>query len=354
MTATHKEGSLFRKFIIATIATTYLLILAGGIVRSTGSGMGCPDWPKCFGQLIPPTDEAQLPSNYQEVYKEKRLKKNQKLAGYFDRLGFTTLAYEIKNDPAIQKEEPFNLSKTWTEYINRLWGALTGVFILGTFIASFRYLRENKQLFLMSGLAFFLVGFQGWIGSLVVSTNLLPWMVTFHMILALVLVFLLIHLYYRSAENVKTVAIPKGKFIKRILVLCLVLLLVQIAMGTQVREAIDGIATAFDHAFRDQWISQLGTTFYLHRSFSLLILLLHVYLFYLLFKHGKGRGKVLNLSKILLAFILIEIFTGAVMAYFAIPAFIQPVHLFVGSLAAGMQYLILLNLGNKKMLIPAQ
>ena len=323
-------------------------------MRSTGSGMGCPDWPKCFGQLIPPTQESQLPSNYQEVYKEKRLKKNQKLAGYFSRLGFTSLAYEIQNDPAILKEEPFNRNKTWTEYINRLWGALTGVFIMGTFIASFRYIKERKELFLMSGLALFLVGFQGWIGSLVVSTNLLPWMVTFHMILALVLVFLLIHLYYKSDQNVKTIALPKGKFIKRVLLLCLVLLLVQIAMGTQVREAIDAIAVAFDHTFRDQWISKLGTTFYLHRSFSLLILLLHVYLFYLLFKHGRGKGKVLNLSTILLAFILVEIVTGTVMAYFAIPAFIQPVHLVVGSLAAGMQYLLLLNLGNKKMLIPAQ
>ena len=80
------------------LVLVYIVILAGGTVRATGAGMGCPDWPLCFGKFIPPTSEAELPENWKNF-----------LHGS-------------------QAESPsFNPVHTWTEYLNRLAGALLGL-----------------------------------------------------------------------------------------------------------------------------------------------------------------------------------------------------------------------------------
>src|SRR5690606_18445380 len=118
-----KHIGRFRRFSLITIIAVYILIFVGGLVRSTGSGMGCPDWPKCFGRLVPPTHVDQLPANYQEIYLEKRVKKNDGFVKMLHELGFDKKAEEIKEDKSILIEEEFNAVKTWIEYVNRLLGA---------------------------------------------------------------------------------------------------------------------------------------------------------------------------------------------------------------------------------------
>src|ERR1044071_4469786 len=112
----------FQKTNLATIILLFILILAGGVVRSSGSGMGCPDWPKCFGRYIPPTNASELPKDYKEVYVAKSMAKNQKFARMLDALGYDQLATRIRNDRSILMPEDFNGVRTWTEYLNRLVG----------------------------------------------------------------------------------------------------------------------------------------------------------------------------------------------------------------------------------------
>lgn len=335
----------FRRFGTITIFSIYLLILVGGVVRSTGSGMGCPDWPKCFGQYIPPTDVSELPENYQDIYAEKRATKNQKVANYIEKLGFPEVAHKIRTDKSILEEAEFNATKTWIEYINRLIGALIGLFVFGTFLFSLTYWKKDKKVALLSFLSVILVGFQGWIGSVVVSTNLLSGMVSIHMVIALIIVALLIYVIARSYKHI--VVFEKVKSLKIINILLLagmVLFVSQLIMGTQVREAVDAVFVKYGGSQRGKWIEELGLIFYVHRSYSLLILALHVFLWYKLKQNIQSDTRLRFWNRALLFCITLEIATGAGMAYFSIPAFLQPVHLLFANLIFGVQFLLLIML----------
>lgn len=337
---------LFRRFSAVTIIAVYLLIAVGGIVRTTGSGMGCPDWPKCFGSWVPPTDVTQLPNDYKDIYVQQRVDKNVRFAKYLTAFGFDDLAHQVENDPSILVEEDFNAVKTWTEYINRLIGAVIGLLIFGTALLSISYWKQDKPITVLSFVAFVLVGFQGWIGSIVVSTNLLGWMITIHMLIALLIVCLLIYVYYRSRKDKSQFSSARLGSLKWITFLSIALTLVQVVLGTQVREAIDVLSGYLE---RSEWIGNLGSTFLIHRSYSLVLLALHVYLLWKLMKEGIRRNELINPTRWLLAIVIIEIVSGAVMAYFAVPAFVQPIHLLLGSVIIGVQFYLWLLLRNKEL-----
>ncbi|MCS7004552.1 MAG: COX15/CtaA family protein [Cytophagales bacterium] len=332
---------LFRRFGVITVIAVYMLILVGGIVRSTGSGMGCPDWPKCFGQYIPPTHVSQLPENYKEIFAEKRRQKNVQLASFLQRLGYREKAEKILHDPTILIEQDFHPLKTWIEYINRLIGALIGIFILITAFGSLAYWKTDVTIPVLAWCSVFLVLFQAWIGAFVVSTNLIGWMVTLHMILALLLVSLLLYTLMRSYQGVfSPIDVQNVKRINGLFVICLIFSVIQIVLGTQVREKIDVVANLA--ISRNKWVESVGMVFYIHRSFSLLVLILNGYLVYELLKNSRQNTVLLKWSSALGVIIVIEIVSGAIMAYFAIPAFMQPLHLWLANIMFGVQFVILM------------
>jgi heme a synthase len=327
--------SRFHRLCLITLVAVYFLILVGGIVRSTGSGMGCPDWPKCFGVWVPPTSVEQLPIDYKEKFAALREKKNQKFAKYLKAFGFESTADKILNDKSILVEADFNIAKTWIEYLNRVVGVVIGFLIIAVFVMSFWLRKQNMSWFWVAFATLITVIIQGWFGSIVVSTNLTSWTITVHMLMAFVLVALLIWLYENSAAPI---SISAHKHTRVLVVIGMVVLITQVLLGTEVRAALDRVAGLLIP--RESWISEVGWDFLVHRSFSWIVVLVHAVLVYRILK----TSPVNSLSVALVLLILLTLISGIGMAYFAIPAFLQPIHLLVATLTFGIQFLLFLRL----------
>jgi cytochrome c oxidase assembly protein subunit 15 len=303
---TAKSETRFKFFVYTTIVLTYLVILAGAVVRTTQSGMGCPDWPKCFGQWIPPTDVSELPANYQEIYAHR---------GYAD--------------------TAFNAYHTWVEYVNRLFGVLLGISVFISLVLSFRYLKSRALVFWLTLSSFILIGFQGWLGSLVVSSNLAPTKITVHMLVALIILAVLIYLYHLISKNSERIKVSSQ--LQNWFYVALLFTALQVMLGTQVRQEVDEIAKQFNFANRNEWVYQLSALFKFHRSFSILLLLLNAYLIKELLKAVNSESTNRELVYLTAGTIALEILAGVLLSYFSFPAAVQPLHLLLASLLFGWQ-----------------
>ena len=332
----------FQKINLITIVLLFVLILAGGVVRSTGSGMGCPDWPKCFGRYIPPTESSELPADYKQKYVAGREAKNQRFAKTLDVFGFSDLATRLRQDRSILVPEEFNAAKTWTEYINRLIGEITGIFFVLVAVYSFSYWKNNKAIVFISILNVILVGFQAWLGSIVVSTNLVAWVVTVHMLLALAILALSITTYHlaKAYGKPKLNTIP---IIHIIALLGLILSIAQITFGTEVREKIDAVATRLS-GYRDGWVNSAGQIFLQHRDVAILVLVINVMLYALIRRHVSRHSIQQQLMSFNFLIIMLQILTGIALSYLSLPPFAQTLHILFASLMFGAQFYLMLNL----------
>ena len=333
----------FRISVKASLILVYLVIAAGAIVRMTGSGMGCPDWPKCFGYWIPPTERAQLDWKADQEYRKGQvIILNEELRVANSDFKSSTVFKEEHWDFYTQHDYAlFNAYHTWIEYINRLLGALSGIAILLLVISSLGYWKTQKKITLLALLSLVGIGFQGWLGKTVVDSNLLPLKITIHMAMALLLVAVLVVLLYWSPRKKTTYEVSKT--VKNVALLGLFLTLIQLALGTQVRQYIDIQMHTWNLTNAAAWLQQPPVLFYIHRSFSILVFLLHAYLFMIFFK----KRKLPLALQLMLLLIGLEIVTGILMYYWAFPFASQPLHLLFASLLFGAQTYFILVLKNK-------
>ena len=281
----------FQRLALWTTAITYLLILVGGLVRASGAGLGCPDWPRCFGSWIPPASAASLPPEF---------------------------------DPS-----QFNKTLMWTEYLNRLLGVTVGFSILATAISAWRHHRREPRILWTTIAAFFLVGYEGWLGGRVVAHELAPWIVTAHLMVAIVIVQLLLYATF-SAFETQSVGGTRSAGWPFIALIAITLL--QAGFGTQVRGSIDD---AIDGgAARDLALSTVGRLDFIHRDLAFVVLVGATLLTLRLLSR---RSPLVSWGYLVLALAVTQIALGAYMAYGSLLPAAQVGHLTIASLLLGAE-----------------
>ena len=294
MIQTQRLSSL-QRLAVSTTVSTYFLILVGGLVRASGSGLGCPDWPRCFGSWIPPASAAELPPQF---------------------------------DPLL-----FNRTQMWTEYLNRLLGVIVGFLILATVVSAWRHHRREPRILAATIAALVLTAFQGWIGGRVVANALAPWIVTVHLIFALVIVQLLLYATVRVRYKAGG---PPSPF----LVVLILATVFQIGIGTQVRDAIDDVIDT--GVSRVSALPSIGLLDHLHRNTALVVFGGSVLiLMWLRAQFSKDRS-LITWGYCVAGLATLQVALGIAMAYVSLAPATEVAHLAVASLLLGAETVLLL------------
>jgi heme a synthase len=317
-------SAAYRRYTWFILLFIFLIILAGSIVRSTQSGMGCPDWPTCFGNLVPPTQmqQVQFQSNHQ--YKKGQFIIFNDSLKYAKQPFTSGLLYDAADWQQYEKHNyaKFEVYQTWIEYVNRVLTAIFGIFIFIHLIWSLLYWRKDKWLFFWSLGMFLLTGFEAWLGKVLVDTNLGLVQISLHMIGSLGIAAICVWLIHRSEHN----RLLDNKKEKWIVLFFIAGLALQIVLGTKVRSEIDIISKQLGYLFREKWVDALSAWFQFHRVFALLLTGFGIYLFV------KTNDPVLRRNnRGLIVLLLLELLLGFVLVAADMPVLAQPLHLVLSS-----------------------
>lgn len=285
----------FQRVALLTTMTTYLLIMVGGLVRASGAGLGCPDWPMCFGLWVPPLSPSDLPAGFEP--------------------------------------SQFNVFKTWTEYINRLLGALTGLLILTTTVLAVRDHRRSLRVLLPTVGALLLVLITGWLGGRVVKTGLDPLTLTAHLIFALGVVSLLLYATVSAffpAGPLPAVT-PEARRLGWGTLGAIALLLVQVGFGAFVRGAVQEVAET--GAPRAEWLAHVGMVEVVHQNLAAVVTA--AVLFVAFMASRRADPWMRRVAGFCALVVLSQALSGVGLSSLGFPRVLQVVHLTFASLLMG-------------------
>jgi cytochrome c oxidase assembly protein subunit 15 len=296
----------FRQLAFVTTLATYFVIFMGGLVRVSGAGLGCPDWPKCFGRWFPPTNINQLPPNI---------------------------------DPS-----RFNLTLAWIEYINRLGGMILGLLILAIALWAIMRFRKIPRIIIPSIIVALLVAFQGWQGGQVVTSELRQLYVSIHMGLAFIIVSLMIYItqqayYIDFPDDEKGATYPKG--ISVYIVILWVLTMVQVVMGTEIRSLLEIVPKRFPLLPSSEWLGKTGAIVYIHTILGISIAIGAWQTASKIFRESKAPSSLVRTGAwglMILAFL--QVLAGAVLTIVGLPEVMRIFHLWIAALLIGIMLVL--------------
>tara|TARA_X000000368_G_scaffold145908_1_gene115153 strand:- start:2380 stop:3333 length:954 start_codon:yes stop_codon:yes gene_type:complete len=280
----------YNSAVIATILS-YLLIFIGGLVRVSGAGMGCPNWPKCAEGWIPPTN------------------------------------IDINQ---------INTTLAWIEFTNRMFGVILGISIIVLNVIAIFYFRKKynsfstnqASLLFYSILSLIFVVINGILGGVLVRFELNPYIKTAHMLFALVLVSILSYICIKSYKilNPKLFkGLKNNSNLSKSLIFLWILIVIEILLGTGIRTNIELNSPDF---FKENPLGSIGDLLdtlpsykYLHSILGFLLLFLSIYI-YLQFRNHK-LYIVQFLRMFIIAMIIVQIFLGYMLVLFDLPQSFQ-------------------------------
>jgi cytochrome c oxidase assembly protein subunit 15 len=166
-----RDANKYRKLVWVTLFLTFDLIMFGAFTRLTDSGLGCPDWPGCYGQANPFQAHA-----------------------------------DIHAAQTAMPSGPVTPMKAWIEMIHRYLAMAIGVLVIGLMASAWRrWLKSGRSDRLFSpwypSILFGFICLQGAFGAWTVTMKLQPLIVTIHLLLGLILLALLTWLAARQSDH---------------------------------------------------------------------------------------------------------------------------------------------------------
>lgn len=328
-----RDVNRYRRLIAVTTFATFVLVVLGAFVRLSDAGLGCPDWPGCYGNLTP---------------------------------HHSTEA--IREAESIQPGGPVTMAKAWKEMVHRYLAMIVGALIAAILLATWRHRRALKQSPLHASVLAAGVIFQAALGAWTVTMLLKPAIVTSHLLGGITILTLLAWLWARQVRGAGgdakwTRDIMAGPRLKLFAWLMLAVLLMQITLGGWTSTNYAALACTDLPMCHGQWvppmdfvnafhvirplgvgpdgelltIDALRAIHWMHRLGAMVVCVFAAAFAWQLMQASGGRAA----AKMFLALIGLQVLLGLSNVWFSLPLVVAVLHNGVAALLMSWMVIVL-------------